>query len=140
MKVNDAETEEASSSSGSLQRTRSGRALKFTSDYTDRCTARRERSTMIYQVKKALKKPASERTKDDNDLLTNCQDLVKHVDICEKNRVIAQAHQEIILDEAELLETKCGQLADAIIEAKSCVFYTGSYSYFKCKLIDISFI
>lgn len=137
MKVNDAESEEASSSSGSLHRTRSGRALKFTSDYTDRCTAKRERTTMIYQVKKALKKPASERTKDDNDLLTNCQDLVKHVDICEKNRIVALAHQEIILDEAEVLEAKCEQLADAIIEAKSCVFYTGSYFYFKYKLIDI---
>ncbi len=126
MKVNDTE-EKTISSCSSLKRTRSGRALKFTSDYSEKCSAKRERSNMIYQVKKALKKPVSERTKDDNDLLSNCQDLVKHVDICEQNRIISQAHQEIILDDSELLELKCQQLADAIINANSCVFYTGNF-------------
>jgi hypothetical protein len=126
MKVNDTE-EKTIFSCSSLKRTRSGRALKFTSDYSEKCSAKRERSNMIYQVKKALKKPVSERTKDDNDLLTNCQDLVKHVDICEQNRIISQAHQEIILDDSELLELKCQQLADAIINANSCVFYTGNF-------------
>ena len=126
MKVNDTE-EKTISSCSSLKRTRSGRALKFTSDYSEKCSAKRERSNMIYQVKKALKKPVSERNKDDNDLLSNCQDLVKHVDICEQNRIISQAHQEIILDDSELLESKCQQLADAIINANSCVFYTGNF-------------
>ena len=76
---------------------------------------------------KSAQKPVSERNKDDNDLLSNCQDLVKHVDICEQNRIISQAHQEIILDDSELLESKCQQLADAIINANSCVFYTGNF-------------
>lgn len=128
-----AESEASSSASSTstgkldpLKHTRSGRCLKFNTDYMEKSTRKRERQNMIYQVKKALKKCVSERTKDDNDLLANCQDLVKHVDISEKNRVVAQAHKEIVLDDPELLETKCKQLADAIIDAKSCVFYTGA--------------
>lgn len=117
---------ESHAKSDPLKHTRSGRCLKFNTDYTEKCTQKRQRQNMIYQVKKALKKSTSERTKDDNDLLTNCQDLVKHVDISEKNRIIAQAHQEIVIDDSELLQEKCKELADAIIKAESCVFYTGA--------------
>ena len=117
---------ESHAKSDPLKHTRSGRCLKFNTDYTEKCTQKRQRQNMIYQVKKALKKSTSERTKDDNDLLTNCQDLVKHVDISEKNRIIAQAHQEIVIDDSELLQEKCKELADAIIKAESCVFYTGN--------------
>lgn len=109
------------------RQTRSGRLIKYTSDYVEKCTQKRERQSMIYQVKKALNKCTNERTKDDNDLLVNCQDLVKHVDIAKQNRLIAQAHQEIILDDQELLEMKCKELVKSIIAAKSCVFYTGKF-------------
>lgn len=112
------------------KQTRSGRYIKYTSDYSEKCTKKRERQSMIYQVKKALKKRINERTKDDNDLLANCQDLVKHVDIAEQNRLIAQAHQEIIIDDQELLEIKCKELANLMINAKTCVFYTGKIYFF----------
>jgi len=109
-----------------LKQTRSGRCVKYNSDYTEKCAKKRERQNMMYQVKKALKKCVSERTKDDNDLLANCEDLVKHVDVCERNRLVAQAHQEIILDDPDLLASKCKDLADLILKAKECVFYTGA--------------
>lgn len=109
-----------------IKHTRSGRCVKYNSDYTEKCAKKRQRQNMMYQVKKALKKCAQDRTKDDNDLLANCEDLVKHVDVCERNRLITQAHQEIVLDESELLIEKCRQLADLMVKAKSCVFYTGA--------------
>lgn len=109
-----------------LKHTRSGRCLKFNSDYFEKCAKKRERQNLMYKVKKVLKKCASDRTKDENDLLMNCEDLVKHVDVCEKNRLVAQAHQEIVLDDEDLLENKCKELAEAMINAKSCVFYTGA--------------
>ncbi len=109
-----------------LKQTRSGRCIKYNTDYSDKCAKKRDRQNMMYQVKKALKKCVSERTKDENDLLANCEDLVKHVDVCERNRLIAQAHQEILLDDPDLLASKCHDLADMIIKAKECVFYTGA--------------
>lgn len=118
------------------RQTRSGRLIKYTSDYVEKCTQKRERQSMIYQVKKALNKCTNERTKDDNDLLVNCQDLVKHVDIAKQNRLIAQAHQEIILDDQELLEMKCKELVKSIIAAKSCVFYTGAGISTSAKIPD----
>lgn len=80
----------------------------------------------MHEVKKALKKCATDRTKDDIDLLENCKDLVHHVDLCEQNRMLAAAHQEIILDDLNLLETKCKELANAIRNSKCCVIYTGA--------------
>jgi len=80
----------------------------------------------MYQVKKALKKCAEDRTKDDIDLLENCKDLVQHVDLCEQNKTMAAAHQEIILDDLSVLETKCKELANAILNSKCCVIYTGA--------------
>ena len=80
----------------------------------------------MHEVKKALKKCATDRTKDDIDLLENCKDLVQHVDLCEQNRMLAAAHQEIILDDLNLLETKCKELANAIRNSKCCVIYTGA--------------
>ena len=90
----------------------------------------------MYQVKKALKKCTTERTKDDNDLLENCKDLVQHVDLCEQNRVLAAAHQEIILDDTALLESKCKELSDAISNSKCCVIYTGAGISTSAKIPD----
>jgi hypothetical protein len=110
-----------------VSRTRSGRCVKYNTDYTERNARKRHQQNLIYQVKKALKKCSSERTKEDNDLLTNCQDLVKNIDIAAQNRLIAQAHQEIVIDNDEVLEAKCKQLSDAIVAANGlCLFYTGA--------------
>ena len=35
-------------------------------------------------------------------------------------------HQEIIIDDENLLNEKCKQLADAILKSKFCVVYTGA--------------
>ena len=86
---------------------------------------KRERQNLIYQIKKALGKEETERSKDEIDLLTNCKDLVQHVDVCKQNRLTQAAHLEIFVDDDELLQQKCEQLAKAISESKSCIVYTG---------------
>lgn len=110
--------------------TRSGRCIKQNSDYIQKCAVKRERQNLIGQIKKALGKPESERSKDELDLLTNCKDLVQHVDVCQQHRATQAAHQEIVVDDEQLLEQKCGQLAKAISEAKSCIVYTGGRCWF----------
>jgi len=87
---------------------------------------KKQRQNLIYQVKKALKKCATERSKDEIDLLENCKDLVEHVDLCQQNRVLAAQHQEIVLDDLEVLESKCKELSNAILASKCCVVYTGA--------------
>jgi NAD+-dependent protein deacetylase sirtuin 7 len=81
---------------------------------------------MMYQVKKALKTNLNERSKNENDLLENCKDLVQHVNVLDKNRQLAAQHQEIILDDLNSLEAKCKQLSEAILHSECCVVYTGA--------------
>lgn len=107
-------------------KTRSGRIIKQNGDYIQKCANKRERQNLIYQIKKALNKNESERSKDDVDLLTNCKDLVDHVDICKRNRLTQAAHQEIVVDDEKELAAKCEQLSEAILNSKHCVVYTGA--------------
>ena len=116
----------ASSSSYSALRTRSGRCVKYNSDYQEKYKQKQQRQNLFYQVKKALNKSDTERTQDDQDLLTNCKDLVQHAEICKQNRVLAAKHQEIHLDDQQSLEAKCLELANAINNSKCCVVYTGA--------------
>ena len=109
-----------------LKRTRSGRCVKFTSEYSEKTAKKQQRQNMYYQVKKVLDKPLEERTKDETDLLTNCKDLVNHADLCRQNRILAAKHQEIVVDDAKTLDKKCIELAEAIRSSKCCVIYTGA--------------
>ena len=109
-----------------LKRTRSGRCVKFNTEYSNKYAKKQQRQNMYYQVKKALDKPVTQRSKDDNDLLENCKDLVTHVDLCRQNRILAAKHQEIVVDDAKILEKKCIELAEAIRSSKCCVIYTGA--------------
>ena len=128
-------TASCSSSSSDMQvdeatqhgtRTRSGRCVKTNSDYMAKHAKKRHHQDLMYAVKKVLKKCVDERTQDDNDLLSNCSNLVEHIDRSAENRLIAQAHQEIILDDPELLVIKVNELANKILTSKQCVFYTGA--------------
>ena len=120
-----ADTSATHSAHTTTLQTRSGRFIKQNSDYIQKCAVKRERQSLINQIKKVLGKPEKERDKDEIDLLKNCQDLVQHVDACEQNRITQAAHQEIVVDDEQLLEQKCAQLAKAISESKSCIVYTG---------------
>ena len=115
-----------SSLNSSYLKTRSGRCIKYNTDYMQRYAIKKQKQDLIHQVKKALKKCSSERSKDEIDLLINCEDLVKHVDVCKQNRIISASHQEILIDEPNDLDTKCKELAEAIRVSKQCVFYTGA--------------
>jgi NAD-dependent deacetylase sirtuin 7 len=110
----------------SLLKTRSGRCIKYNSDYLEKNLKKRERQNLIYQIKKALGKTTSDRTQDDLDLLQNFKDLVHEVDLSARNRQNALQHQEIVVDDQETLQTKCEELANAIFNSKGCVIYTGA--------------
>ena len=109
-----------------LSRTRSGRCIKVNSEYTENYAMKKQQQNLYYQVKKALDKPVEQRSKDDQDLIANCKDLVDHADLCRKNRLLAAKHQEIVVDDADTLAAKCAELADAIRKANCCVVYTGA--------------
>jgi hypothetical protein len=109
-----------------LKRTRSGRCVKFNTEYSEKYAKKQQRQNMYSMVKKALDKPVEERSKDDADLLDNCKDLVVHADLCRQNRILAAKQQEIIVDDAKTLELKCVELAEAIRNSKCCMVYTGA--------------
>jgi NAD+-dependent protein deacetylase sirtuin 7 len=82
---------------------------------------------LITKVKAALKKEETQRTDDERTLLTNCdEEILKHVNECEKNRLLAIAHNQIIIDSDEQLLMKSKELARAIMQSKYCVIYTGA--------------
>ena len=56
----------------------------------------------------------------------HCSNLVEHIDRSAENRLIAQAHQEIVLYDPALLVLKVNELANKILTSKQCVFYTGA--------------
>ena len=121
-----AHKETCKSSSLSLLKTRSGRCIKYNSDYLEKNLKKRERQNLIYQIKKALGKNVPDRTQDDLDLLKNFKDLVHEVDLSARNRQNALQHQEIVVDDQETLQVKCQELASAIFNSKGCVIYTGA--------------
>lgn len=120
----EASTKLSRSSSLSLLQTRSGRCVKYNSDYLEKNMRKRERQSLITQVKKALDR--KDRTQDDLDLLKNYQDLVEQVNITNRNKINAAQHQEIVIDDDENLERKCKEMANAIFNSKHCVVYTGA--------------
>ncbi|CAF0714785.1 unnamed protein product [Brachionus calyciflorus] len=109
-----------------MLRTRSGRCVKQNSDFNQKILKRNEQKILVDKIKKILDKNESERSEDDKIFLDNFQDLVNNINQNKQNRLTAQAHQEIVIDDEETLKQKCHQLAKALKNSKQCIVYTGA--------------
>jgi hypothetical protein len=107
-------------------KTRSGRCIKENSDFSQKQKQKQERQDQLKKIKSILTKDVSEQSNQEKELLDNCGDLVRHVDVLKRKKLATQEHQEICVDEGQLLEEKCATLAKAMAESKSTVIYTGA--------------
>nr|AUZ82953.1 sirtuin 7 [Brachionus koreanus] len=109
-----------------MLKTRSGRCIKPNSEYFESISSKKQHKCLVLKIKKILKKQESLRSEEEKDLIINFQDVVKNINLTQTKKSNAQLHQEIVIDEEDILKMKCSELARAIKNSKKCVVYTGA--------------
>lgn len=87
---------------------------------------KKSRNPTYLKVYKILQKSEKDRSKEENELLSNSASVVKQVLTRLEKRQQILAREKEFEDSSELLEEKCAKLAEAIAGAKHLVVYSGA--------------
>ncbi|XP_028675106.2 NAD-dependent protein deacetylase sirtuin-7 [Erpetoichthys calabaricus] len=85
----------------------------------------KERDT-FRRVSKILRKSEADRTKDEQEMLQQCEDTVQEMKLRKSKRDVLKRKQEEVLDDPDELKRKVKLLSAAVREAKHMVIYTGA--------------
>ena len=108
-------------------KTRSGRAIQYKNiELVERTLFKKREKKIIDSVKKILEKTDLERTSEEIDYLNSNSEIVKKLEDLKKCKLNKLAHNEIQLDDLNILNFKCEQLANYINSSEYCVCYTGA--------------
>ena len=103
-------------------KTRSGRCIKYNNiELVEKNLFKTKEKATINQIKKILEKSEAERTIEEIEYLNTNLEIVKKLENLKKLSANKILHNEIVIDDDHIVESKCEQLANAIHSSKYLV-------------------
>jgi NAD+-dependent protein deacetylase sirtuin 7 len=106
--------------------TRSGRCVKLNKDYVEKYVFKQNQKDLIERIQKIFKKELANRTKEEIDLIENYPEIIKKLEKYKESRDKNKLHQEILIDDLEIIKEKTKKIAELLRSCKYVIVYTGA--------------